>query len=323
MSSTRDEATAPRSVLCAPLLATVGAVMHAFVRFRLPSGASADLGHGDIIGRLKSAALCVDDPRVSEAHAMVSVRRGELVLLSLRRMFSVRGKPLGEAVLREGMVIDLAEGVVLTVEDVNVPDRVLAMTMDGLGTTILPATASVTLGPPVALAPRFEPDADLHVWWNGHEWRAQPKAGSVAVVTDGSVVKSSTVNARFELVSNRGSETTAMAVATSTPLSFIAWFDTVEIHRDGHPAVTISGVGARLLSELVAFDGPVEWAVAAREVWTDSIEPDELRHRWDVTLARLRAKLREAGVRADLIRSTGAGLVQLVRYPADRFDDRR
>lgn len=297
--------------------------MHAFVRLRTPSGASADLQHGDIIGRLKGAALCVDDPRVSEAHAMVSVRRGELVLLSLRRMFSVRGKPLGEVVLREGMAIDLADGVTLSVEDVHGPDRVLALTMDGLETTVLPATASVSLGPPVALHTRFEPDADLHIWWNGHEWHAQTKAGAPTVIRDGDSVAVGAAVARFELVLNRGSETTAMAPATSTPLSVIAWFDTVEIHREGQPAVTISGVGARLLSELVAFDGPVEWQVAAREVWTDGIELDELRHRWDVTLARLRAKLREAGVRADLVRSTGAGLVQLVRYPADRFDDRR
>ncbi|MFO0557030.1 MAG: FHA domain-containing protein [Polyangiales bacterium] len=297
--------------------------MHAFVRFRTPSGASVDLQHGDIIGRLKGAALCVDDPRVSEAHAMVSVRRGELVLLSLRRMFSVRGKPLGEAVLRDGMAIDLAEGVTLTVEDVHVPDRVLALSIDGLETTILPATASLSIGPPIALHPRFEPDADLHLWWNGHDWHAQLKTGAPVAVSDGSQLAVGGANARFELVPNRGSETTALAAATSNPLSVIAWFDTVEIHRDGHPAVTISGVGARLLSELVAFDGPVEWQVAAREVWTDGIELDELRHRWDVTLARLRAKLREAGVRADLVRSTGAGLVQLVRYPADRFDDRR
>lgn len=297
--------------------------MHAFVRFRLPSGASADLGHGDMIGRMKTAALCVDDPRVSEAHAMVSVRRGELVLLSLRRMFSVRAKPLGEVVLREGMAIDLADGVTLHVEDVHGPDRVLALELSGLGTIVLPATASVTMSATPALSPKFDPAADLHIWWNGTDWHAQPRGGAISVVHDGSTVRVGAESARFLLVPNRGSDTTAIAAATSTPLSLIAWFDTVEIHREGLPAVTISGVGARLLSELVAYDGPVEWQVAAREVWTDGVELEELRHRWDVSLARLRAKLREAGVRADLVRSTGAGLVQLVRYASDRFDDRR
>jgi hypothetical protein len=301
--------------------------MYAFVRFKLPSGASVDLGHGDIIGRLSTAALCVDDPRVSEAHAMVSIRRGELVLLSLRRMFSVRAKPLSEVVLREGMSIDLAEGVALVVEDVHVPDKVLALSMEGLGSTILPATASLSLEPLPTLLPRFEHDADLHLWWNGHEWRAQLRGAKVRGVNDGDELLVGSKRARFELVENTGSETTAIAPATSAPLRIIAWFDTVEIHREGMPAVTISGVGARVLSELVAFDGPVEWQIAAREVWSDpsdvALDAQELRHRWDVSLARLRAKLREAGVRADLVRSTGAGLVQLVRYPSDVLEDRR
>ena len=44
------------------------------------------LGVGDLIGRLPSAALVVDDPRVSEAHAIVSLRRAALHLLALRRL---------------------------------------------------------------------------------------------------------------------------------------------------------------------------------------------------------------------------------------------
>lgn len=43
-----------------------------------------DRAPGDLIGRLPGAALQIADPRVSEAHAMVSLRAGELVLLALR-----------------------------------------------------------------------------------------------------------------------------------------------------------------------------------------------------------------------------------------------
>jgi hypothetical protein len=69
--------------------------------------------------------------------------------------------------------------------------------------------------------------------------------------------------------------------------------------------------------------GPVEWQVLANEVWSDTGgDPGELRHRWDAALARLRAKLKESGVRPDLIRSTGAGFVQLVRRPEDVFENR-
>jgi len=46
--------------------------VRAFTRLLLPDDKAVELGHGDIIGRLWSAALSIPDPRVSEAHAMVS-----------------------------------------------------------------------------------------------------------------------------------------------------------------------------------------------------------------------------------------------------------
>ncbi len=299
---------------------------HAFVRFRLPNGSSVDLAQGDIVGRLKSAALNIDDPRVSEAHAMVSLRRGELMLISLRRMFAVRAKPLSETILREGMVIELAEQVSLLVEEVHQPEHVLGISVAQLQRKLLPSTASLTLGPPAQLSSRVEPGADLHIWWTGAEWHAKSPQGPVVIVEAGTVLMAgaNATPVRFELVENDSSATTLGAIGSkATPMHLIAWYDTVEIHRENCPAVTIGGVGARLLSELVAVEAPSEWHVIARELWKDPTEPDELRHRWDVTLTRLRAKLKEAGVRADLIRSTGGGLVQLVRYPSDRLDDRR
>ncbi len=67
--------------------------MRAFVRFQLPDGTQRDLYPGDIIGRLWSAALHVDDARVSEAHALVSLRGRELQLLALRGRFAVDSTP--------------------------------------------------------------------------------------------------------------------------------------------------------------------------------------------------------------------------------------
>jgi|GEM_PF-4421477 len=48
--------------------------MRAFVRFLLPDGSARELSHGDVIGRLASAELPLDDERLSEAHAMVRLR---------------------------------------------------------------------------------------------------------------------------------------------------------------------------------------------------------------------------------------------------------
>ena len=107
----------------------------------------------------------------------------------------------------------------------------------------------------------------------------------------------------------------------STPLRIVAHYDSVEFHRKARPVFTIGGIGARILSELVVLDGPVDWAVVATEVW-DSTEPSELRHRWDVALGRLRAKLRTGGLRGDILRADGSGCVQLALNPQDIAENR-
>ena len=73
--------------------------MRAFVRLKDPDGVVHELSHGDIIGRVWSAALHLDDARISEAHAMVSLRGQELKLLALRGMFALGRKTLRELVL--------------------------------------------------------------------------------------------------------------------------------------------------------------------------------------------------------------------------------
>ena len=62
---------------------------HATVYLLTPDGEEHALIPGDLIGRMHTAALHLDDGRVSEAHAMVSLRDGSLRLLSLRGGFSV------------------------------------------------------------------------------------------------------------------------------------------------------------------------------------------------------------------------------------------
>ncbi len=294
--------------------------MHAYVRFRMPNGELVELGHGDLIGRLVTARLAIDDPRVSEAHALVSLRRGELVLLSLRRMFSIRGKPESEAVLEPGMEIELAPDLTLTVEEVKRPDAVLALESPTLGRRTLPGLVSLSAGPPVSVATRFEPEAQAHVWWNGDGWRARQGRGAPRTIAPGDVMRVGSEEVRFLMVGIENSATTTGGL--DSPLRIVAWYDGVEIHRQGRPVVTLGGVGARIFSELVAVGGPAEWGLIAREIWKEDLDPHELRHRWDVSLARLRTRLREAGIRADLLRSDGSGYVQIVTSPSDVVEDR-
>jgi hypothetical protein len=86
--------------------------------------------------------------------------------------------------------------------------------------------------------------------------------------------------------------------------------------------VTLGGLQARLVSELVAIDGPVSWSVLAEELWPDGDDAFLRRNRLDTLLSRLRRRFRAAGLRADLVRADGSGTVELFLYPHDRVEDR-
>jgi hypothetical protein len=85
--------------------------------------------------------------------------------------------------------------------------------------------------------------------------------------------------------------------------------------------VIFSGMQARLLSELVAVDGPIRWPALTQELWPDEEDTTVRRGRLDALLLRIRRRLRAAGVRADLVRTDGAGTIELVRYPHDQIED--
>lgn len=298
--------------------------MRVAVRFSLPGGASVELGPGEFIGRVGSAAYVIDDPRISEAHAMVSLRRGDLYLLSLRRLIGVRGSPVSEVLLEVGVVVDLADGIPLRVESVSKPARVRALQAAGLGVRPLGQVASVLSGPPARVVGRFVPGAAAHLWSTGvDEWRLRIGDGPARSIAVGDTF--SAAERTFEMcavdLDAAGYEPT-LEGGLDSPMRLVAHYDGVEIHRSHRPVVTIGGIGARLISELVVYGGPVAWELVARELWRDEVDPVELRHRWDVALGRLRNRLRESGIRSDLIRSDGAGQLQLVLYDGDRVDDR-
>jgi hypothetical protein len=102
----------------------------------------------------------------------------------------------------------------------------------------------------------------------------------------------------------------------------VANYDSVHIHRDNSVAIALGGISARILSELVAMDGPAEWEVIAREVWRGEQDRHDLRKKWDVNLFRLRSKLRKAKIRSDLIRSDGCGKLELLLHADDTVVDK-
>ena len=116
------------------------------------------VGHGDLIGRTASAAVVIDDPRISEAHALVGLRRHELHLLSLRRMVIADGKPVSDVKLRAGMRITLVEDIHFVVQRLEAPRAVLALALPTGELQMLPQVASITTAP-VRLHTKLVPDA--------------------------------------------------------------------------------------------------------------------------------------------------------------------
>jgi len=297
--------------------------MRATARFLLPDGEHQDLGHGDLIGRLWSAALHLDDARISEAHAMVSLRGRELKLLALRGRFAVDGRALAEVSLRAGMEILVAPGVSLRVERVVLPDEVLGVEGDGLALQVLGGVCSLVTRPRPALIPRFEAGAAAHIWTTGEGWRLQPAGAPARTLAPGDAWRLGGRSFRAVAVSLEvaGQRATRLGGALRAPLTVIARYDTAHVHRGDEPAVALGGIAARIISELVAFGGPVRWEVLAGEIWRGATDPHSLRRKLDVNLSRLRAKLKAAGVRTDLVRADGAGHLELYLATGDRAVD--
>ncbi len=279
------------------------------------------VGHGDLIGRTPTAAIVVDDPRVSEAHAIVSVRAGELHLLSLRRLVVANGTPASEVRLVAGLAIILADEVELIVREVVEPAHVLAIAMPSGERQVLPQVASITTDPP-RLHGRLVPEARGILWSTGDTWRLRV-GGETRAIEPGDAVAIDGHAFRFELLplGQTGVSTTDSDGAVGAPLRLVAFYDSVQIFQRGRKVHALGGTGARIVSELVACDGPTHWEVIAREIWPDEIDALPLRHRWDVALGRLRARLRNAGVR-DLLKTDGTGQIALETYPGDVVEDR-
>jgi len=297
--------------------------MHPRVLLRLADGGIHELVPGDIIGRQPAVALPLDDGRVSEAHAMVSLRGGQLCLLGLRGAFAIDGKPVDRVPLRPGLVITLAPQVELEVVEVVLPDDVLGIEGPDLPLRALPGVASIHTSPSLRLVRGWDQRAAAQVWSQGESWRARRTDGPARPVGAGDTLELPGHSLVFVAIPLMGAgQSVTRQGGVAEPLRIIATFDSVHIHRRERVALHLGGMLARLVSELVAFRGPVPWRMLAAELWPTEEEPDVVRSRLDTNLARLRSKLLTAGLRTDLVRSDGTGQLELVAYPGDVIEDR-
>lgn len=288
--------------------------MHTLVEVRTPDGTVVSLSHGALIGRLWTADVHVDDARVSEAHAMVSLRGRDVRLLALRGRLLVDGHWRTDVVLRPGAVVSLAEGLDLEVVTTHVPAGVLAMEAPGLTRRVLVGVTALKGGPQPRLSVGWDASADAHVWPTGEAWMFQRTdhggVPPVVVAHDDTWTLGGTPF-RAVVLHDQGAEPTRVDPDYARPITLTARYDTVHLARAGLPVVVLSGLTARVVSELVVARTAIAWDALASQCWRDA-DRERLRHRWDMLLLRLRAKLAAHGVRPDLLRADGSGLVELV-----------
>lgn len=297
--------------------------MHPYATLQTPDGHTHALGHGDMIGRIWSAALQLNDGRISEAHAMVSLREGQLQLVALRGSFAVHGEPMGQVVLTPGLKLELARGLELLVMEVWLPEEVLGLEGPGFLRQMLPGVCSLVLDPHPRLCSGYREGAALHLWDTGDGWMQQVPQQSPQPLQPGQFLKLGNHVLQALAIPLRASgPPTQRQGEVDRPLHIQANYDTVHIQRQGEIPVVFSGKQARLISELVSLGCPSSWQSLSEELWPEEDEPLIRRSRLDVVLSRIRRSLRARGVRSDLVRTDGAGMVELLLYPHDTVEDR-
>lgn len=296
--------------------------MNASVRFRLANGLIETLYAGDLIGRTWAAALRLDDPDISEAHAMVSLRGEKLWLLSLRRRFSVGGKATDAVSLTPGLRVRLAPAVEVEVDSVTLPEAVLGLEGPGLPTQALPGTCSLVFDPHPRLMPGAVAEAKAVFWATDGRWRFRLSGGDASDLAVGGVVNAAGTVFRVVAITLATAGQSPTRADELGPLRIVASYDTVQLHRADGTVVVLAGQLARVVSELATVQQPMAWEDLARPHWQHIDDRDALRRRWDGLLGRLRERLREVGVRTDLVASTRIGLVELVLRDGDVVVDR-
>lgn len=295
------------------------------------NGACSTVYPGSLLGRLAKADVVIPDPRISEAHAMVSLRGRTLRLLALRGGLTAHGREVDALTLEPELQFELAEGLLVTVEGVELPTHSLVLCGTEQGPVELGASTYSLLPADdprsrrLRLVTGYVPDATGHVWYSGESlWIRLGGQDAEPIQPEGRwTIAGCTL--RVILVPLDGIHDTVSgdsggSVARAN-LTIVARYTSVHLLR-GTVTSVITGRPAVLISELVRFGGkPVPWETLARQVWGDRFDREQLRDNFDATIARLRRQMRELDVRQDLVLLDGSGNVDLVLYPGDRMVD--
>lgn len=279
---------------------------------------------GDIIGRMPRSALRIEDPRISEAHALVSLRGAGLKLLALRGRLGVGGKPLTEVALTVGSRVLLGGFYPLIVTAVSLPERVYALALGDATPLVIDRVIVLrAINGALQASAGFDPDAEATAWGSERGVHLRHHDGSDELLGAGDATTVGGLRVAVLLVDNLLAEqaATAQQGQFDVALHIVSHYDTVHVYPAHGSAIVFDGFAARLLAELGLIGTPVAWEAVAKALWPEEDDSGILRQRWDQATSRVRKRLREGRVRTDLVRSNRTGLVELYLGPQDRFED--
>lgn len=291
--------------------------MSAAVVFEL-AGASRRVPAGGLIGRAPCASLRLAGPGICEAHAIVTRHEGQLILRALGGPLLVHHVPIESVTLEVGQTVSLAPEVDLRVESLRTPNHTLAI--EGLGDepVLLDADVATLWHDPWRLTSGYHPRGLGWIAADGDRWLAHIDHETVALH------EGTELAVRGRLLQVVAVPIDAWSGSSepwqTLPLHIVARQETAHIHRANRAPLVLSGMSAKILSELVRFAAPVPWDWVATEIF-GPLPAHTARMRWDRNLRTLRRKLREAGLRDGLVASDGHGNIELVLGPKDTVLD--
>jgi len=291
------------------------------VDIKINDDAPVRLVPGSWIGRSPSATLRIDEPTISEAHAFVSLRGTSLRLLALRGRFSINRRYTQDAELIPGRDFVLGPGIVLHALAVTLPSEVLAIKHATHGCIVPPPVVSFGAagGPPGNGA---SPDALAILWAteDSYKLRRTGQPDATLRVGDTFIVAGEKWAVTTVALGESAAEYTQPASSHAQPLIIVVRYDTVHISAE-NDVTALDGMPARIVTELALARVPMDWHILANQIWPDEKDRAHLRVLWDGALGRLRRLLRARRVRANLVRTNGGGLIELLLGPEDVVQD--
>jgi hypothetical protein len=262
---------------------------------------------GHLIGRSASAHLRVHHPAVSEVHALISLRGGELWLLALRHPLPLQEGPDWQVRLQVGADIALAEGVTLQVHQVWSSAEQLALVMEEGAPIVLGGESWLVAaeGQPARLLSSPHPGALARFWSTDGELWMQTAQGVAMPVEPGDRLTVGAHAVRCVIVDTPGMAWTRVQgrrprvrARVSPRLALVEDDEGHRVELTGHAAVTLWSLACWTEAE---GEQAAPWTVVANALWGGKRGPamrDNLRNN---VLYRLDQRLRAHGLRDDLV----------------------